>query len=134
MGMLDIVVASVVAQIVDGDSGADEVGKSEPFLDDLLGFGGGGGETWTVDDVDFGLGEQIEVSDKLLGLDRWQVRPRYMKVLVEVDRGRERENEEDREELQAQWKIRGEKRSEIRDGHEWIAEEEGSRRQVHLGW
>ena len=47
---------------------------------------------------------------------------------------RERENEEDREELQAQWKIRGEKRSEIRDGHEWITEEEGSRRQVHLGW
>ena len=91
MGMLDIVVASVVAQIVNGDSGADEVGKSEPFLDDLLGCGGGGGETWTVDDVDIGLGEQIEVSDKLLGLDRWQVRPSYMKVLVEVDRGRERE-------------------------------------------
>ena len=22
----------------------------------------------------------------------------------------------------------------LRDGHEWIAEEEGSRRQVHLGW
>ena len=42
MGMLDIVVASVVAQIVDGDSRADEVGKSELFLDDLLGFGVGG--------------------------------------------------------------------------------------------
>ena len=91
MGMLDIVVASVVAQIVNGDSGADEVGKSEPLLDNLLGCGGGGGETWPVDDVDIGLGEQIEVSDKLLGLDRWQVRPSYMKVLVEVDRGRERE-------------------------------------------
>ena len=47
---------------------------------------------------------------------------------------RERENEEDREELQAQWKIKEEKRSKIKDGHEWIVEEEGSRRQVHLGW
>ena len=57
--MLDIVVASVVAQIVDGDSGADKVGKSKPFLDDLLGFGGRG-ETWAIDNVDCGFGEQID--------------------------------------------------------------------------
>ena len=49
----------MATQIVDGDSGADEVWKSEPFLDDLLGFGGGG-ETWAVDDVDCGFGEQID--------------------------------------------------------------------------
>ena len=49
----------MVAQIADGDFGADEVGKSEPFLDDLLGFGSGG-ETWAVDDVDCDFGEQID--------------------------------------------------------------------------
>ena len=48
-----------MTQIIDGDSGADEVGKSEPFLNDLLGFDGGG-ETWAVDDVDCDFGEQID--------------------------------------------------------------------------
>ena len=48
-----------MTQIIDGDSGADEVGKSEPFLNDLLGFDGRG-ETWAVDDVDCDFGEQID--------------------------------------------------------------------------
>lgn len=49
----------MVTQIVDGDSGVDEVGKSELFLDDLLGFGGEG-ETWAVDNVDRDFGDQID--------------------------------------------------------------------------
>ena len=49
----------MVTQIINGDSRADEVGKSKPFLDNLLGFDGGG-ETWAVDDVDCGFGEQID--------------------------------------------------------------------------
>ena len=50
----------MVTQIVDSDSEANEVKKSEPFLDDLLGFGGGE-ETWAVDDVDCCFGEQIDL-------------------------------------------------------------------------
>ena len=49
----------MVTQTVDGDFGANEVGKSEPFLDDLLGFGSRG-ETWAIDYVDHGFGEQID--------------------------------------------------------------------------
>lgn len=89
--MLNIVVASVVAQVLHGNPRPDEVGKGEPLLDDLV-------LRWrrgisAVDDVEVILGEQVQLSDQLLGLNRRQIGARELQNVVEFG-GRESKQEE----------------------------------------
>lgn len=65
MRMLDLKVAGMVAEVLDGDSGADEVGEIEALLDEPRRIVEDRGIR-AVDDVDIFLGEEIEGSDELL--------------------------------------------------------------------
>jgi hypothetical protein len=57
MRMLNIVVASVVAEVLHGNPQPDEVGKGKPLLDDLVLLWGRG--ILVVDDIEVILGEQV---------------------------------------------------------------------------
>lgn len=64
--MLNLEVASMVAELIDRNPRlADDVGEREALLDELL-PGGDGGRIGAVDDVDIFLGEEIEGPDQLL--------------------------------------------------------------------
>lgn len=67
MRVLNLVVAGMVTEVLDGNPrvNVNEVGHGEPLLDEPLGLRK---RISTVDEVDIALGEQIEVSDELLGL------------------------------------------------------------------
>lgn len=89
--MLNVVVAGVMAQVLHGNPRTDEVGKDEPLLDDLVLRWGRG--ISAVDDVEAILGEQVQLSDQLLRLNRRQIRARESQIVVEF-RGRESKEEE----------------------------------------
>lgn len=64
--MLNLEVASMVAELIDRNPRlADDVGERESLLDEPI-PGGDGGRIGAVDDVDIFLGEEIEGSDQLL--------------------------------------------------------------------
>lgn len=91
--MLDVVVPSVVAQILHGDSRAQEVRKPKRLLDKLLGLGS---IISTVDDVEVMCGKQIQFSDKLLGLNGGEIRSREADI-VRGFCGRERDERKESE-------------------------------------
>jgi hypothetical protein len=78
--MLNVVVASVVAQVLHGRPRPDEVGKDQPLLGDLVLRRERG--ISVVDDVEVILGEQVQLSDQLLGLNRRQIGARESQIVV----------------------------------------------------
>lgn len=90
--MLDVEVPGMVAEVLDGDSGFDEVGEPEWLLDEPRRVGdGGGGGIGAVDDVDVFLGEEIEGSDQLLCVHGWEAGPGEPERVRELSGGDRRE-------------------------------------------
>jgi hypothetical protein len=69
--MLNVVVAIMVAQVLHKRPRPDEFRKDELLLDDLVLRWGQG--ISIVDDVEVILGEQVQLSNQLLGLNRRQI-------------------------------------------------------------
>ena len=96
--MLNRVIASAVAQILEGDPSSHQIGEHERLLHDLLIVVVGIGSA--IDDVDIFAREEVEVPDQLLRLNRRQIGTRQAEILGDVGGGgrRRREEEENEEE------------------------------------